>query len=40
VIDALNPLSVDRLDAKTIPPSDVLLDQLRWQASRAATAPV
>jgi type VII secretion protein EccE len=39
-IDALNPLSVDRLDARPVPLSGDLLDQLQWPAGRAATAPV
>jgi type VII secretion protein EccE len=39
-IDALNPLSVDRLEAKPVPLSEDLLDQLRWAAGLVATAPV
>ena len=39
-IHALNPLSVDRLDVSPVPLSEDLLDQLRWPAGRAATAPV
>jgi type VII secretion protein EccE len=37
---AIDPLSVDRLDARPVPLSGDLLDQLQWPAGRAATAPV
>jgi type VII secretion protein EccE len=40
VIDALNPLSVDRLEAKPVPLSEDLLDELQWAAGRAAAVPV
>jgi type VII secretion protein EccE len=39
-IDALNPLSTDRLEAQPVQLSDALLDQLQWPAGRAATASV
>jgi hypothetical protein len=39
-IDALNPLSVDRLDARPTPLPKGLLDQLQWPVSRAVTEPV
>ena len=39
-IEALNPLSTDRLDAQPVQLSVALLDQLQWQAGRAATASV
>lgn len=39
-IDALNPLSVDRFDAKPVPLSEDLLDHVQWPAGRAATASV
>jgi type VII secretion protein EccE len=40
VIDALNPLSVDRLEAKPVPLSEDVLDELQWAAGRAAAVPV
>jgi type VII secretion protein EccE len=39
-IDALNPLSVDRLDARPTPLPKGLLDELQWPISRAVTEPV
>jgi type VII secretion protein EccE len=39
-IEALNPLSVDRLEGKAVPLSEDLLDELQWAAGRAAAAPV
>jgi type VII secretion protein EccE len=39
-INALNPLSVERLDAKPSRLPENLLDHLQWPAGRAVTAPV
>lgn len=39
-LNALNPLSDNRLDANPVRLSEDLLDQLQWPAGRAATVPV